>query len=93
MTPLRKLSPSAVCAGIARPDFEVEMEAEHCKRACSKEDFTTINYDITTTPYKEWQIVVIDQSPGPETDMRCVSGYAHGPADTMGRPVSHGCKH
>jgi hypothetical protein len=63
---------SAVCAGIAHPKFKSEMEAEHCKRACSNEEFTTINYDITTTPSKEWHIVVNDQKV-PEAEMRCVS--------------------
>ena len=34
------------------------MESEHCNRPDSHKDFTTLNYGITTTPAKEWEITM-----------------------------------
>ncbi len=59
-------------AGIARTDFRNEMEAEHCKRACSTDEFSTSNYGIRTTPYKEWHLVVTSQAAEADTDLRFV---------------------
>ena len=33
------------------------MEAEHCSRSGAHEMFETLNYQIRTTPAKEWKIV------------------------------------
>ncbi len=33
------------------------MEAEHCNRKDSKDEFTTRNYRISTNPSQEWKVV------------------------------------
>ncbi len=45
---------------VGDPSLEVRkaMEAEHCDRKNSKTLFTTRNYNISTCPYNEWNIVV-----------------------------------
>jgi hypothetical protein len=45
------------------------MNLEHCSGYGHKTPFTTPNYQITTTPEKEWGIVVLGELPAPE-DMR-----------------------
>ncbi len=52
------------------------MEVEHCKRAGSKVEFWTTNYGIRTTPNDEWQLVVTQQKPKAEADMRSVLARA-----------------
>ena len=49
----------AVHSGACPPDIKTAMEAEHCKLTGCDQQFTTLNYTgITTTPRKEWDIVV-----------------------------------
>ena len=44
------------------------MEAEHCSRFDSEQEFETSNYHVMTTPKKEWAIVMnFDES---AADMR-----------------------
>ena len=51
-------------AGHPDLDFDKAAEAEHCTRAGHDYAFTSTNYNITTTPEKEWGIVVKrDQAP------------------------------
>ena len=38
--------------------FEKEMEAEHCSRFDSEQEIVTSNYQVVTTPKKEWTIVM-----------------------------------
>ena len=38
-------------------NFVSAMENEHCSRSGAKEEFETKNYEIKTTPSKEWKIV------------------------------------
>ena len=45
------------------------MQGEHCTRFGHDLPFTTPNYQITTTPRKEWGIVVQGEEP-PQEDMR-----------------------
>ena len=46
-------------AGEPHLDFEKAMESEHCHKAGTSDlAFTTTNYHITTTPKREWDIVV-----------------------------------
>ena len=43
--------------GMPNPNFMEGMEAEHCSRQDSKDEFKPGNYDTTTTPAKEWLVV------------------------------------
>ena len=58
----------ALCAGYPHPDIEKGMLHEHCEESlgCSVE-FTTTNYQITTTPKKEYEIAS-DPDKCPEED-------------------------
>ena len=46
-------------AKIGLPDarLRLALELEHCKRGDSKDEFSPGNYDTTTTPAREWQVV------------------------------------
>ena len=58
-----------MCAGHPDLDFEKAAEAEHCSRAGHDYTFTSANYNITTTPEKEWGIVVKrDKAPSSEME-------------------------
>jgi ankyrin repeat protein len=48
--------------GMPHLDFKREMMREHCERAGCDTEFTTSNYNITTTPKKEWLYVAGDAS-------------------------------
>ena len=43
--------------GAPKPHVFEAMKAEHCESADSKLDFTTSNYDVTTTSETEWRFV------------------------------------
>ena len=43
------------------------MRSEHCTKAGSTTEFTSLNYCVTTTPAKEWAYVV-DRAPCPLQD-------------------------
>ena len=43
--------------GLPNPNLMEGMEAEHCKRPDSKDEFQPGNYDTTTTPAQEWLVV------------------------------------
>jgi hypothetical protein len=45
------------------------MEAEHCSKAGCNETFETPNYHVTTTPSKEWGIVIY-RNFGSDLDLR-----------------------
>jgi hypothetical protein len=45
-------------AGTPNLKFLTSMEAEHCFRFHCEQPFTTTNYKVTTTPKKEWMIVL-----------------------------------
>ncbi len=47
--------------GVPHLDFKREMLREHCIRAGCNTQFTTGNYNITTTPKQEWMYVVSDE--------------------------------
>lgn len=49
--------------GLPNPNLMEGMEAEHCKREDSKDEFNPGNYDTTTTPAAEWGVVT-DESKG-----------------------------
>jgi hypothetical protein len=49
---------SVLFAGTPNLNFFEAMRAEHCSRFGWDQDFTTSNYNVTTTPEKEWRIVV-----------------------------------
>jgi len=42
--------------GMPNPNFMEGMEAEHCSRQDSKDEFKPGNYDTTTTPSQEWLV-------------------------------------
>jgi WD40 repeat protein len=44
--------------GMPHPNFKNAMRQEHCERAGCDVQFTTGNYNITSTPRQEWQYVV-----------------------------------
>ncbi len=48
--------------GMPNLDFFCEMRREHCERAGCNTQFTTDNYEITTTPRQEWLYVVGDEN-------------------------------
>jgi ankyrin repeat protein len=48
--------------GMPHLDFKREMMREHCERAGCDMEFTTSNYQITTTPKMEWLYVAGDES-------------------------------
>jgi hypothetical protein len=54
--------------GMPHIQFSVAMEAEHCSKVGSTLEFTTGNYNITTTPAQEWAVVVNRVDP-PQTVM------------------------
>ena len=43
--------------GMPNPNFMEGMEAEHCSRQDSKDEFKPGNYDTRTTPAQEWLVV------------------------------------
>ena len=43
--------------GLPNPNLMEGMEAEHCARPDSKDEFNPGNYDTTTTPAQEWLVV------------------------------------
>ena len=43
--------------GLPNPNLMEGMEAEHCKRPDSEDEFQPGNYDTTTTPAQEWLVV------------------------------------
>jgi hypothetical protein len=45
-------------AGYPHTKFKEAMEAEHCSKAGFDFEFTSGNYKITTTPRREWRIIV-----------------------------------
>jgi hypothetical protein len=47
--------------GMPSPNFMDGMEAEHCSRQDSKDEFKPGNYDTTTTPAQEW-LVATDEA-------------------------------
>ena len=47
--------------GLPNVKFMEAMFAEHCTKNDSNVEFTTSNYKVTTTPNKEWMIVVKGQ--------------------------------
>ena len=49
---------NATTAGIPDLNFRAAMEAEHTARFDSDEAFVTSNYRITTTPRREWLVVL-----------------------------------
>lgn len=44
--------------GMPHLNFKNAMRQEHCERCGCNVEFTTSNYNITTTPQREWQYVV-----------------------------------
>ena len=53
-------------------DFENEMYAEHCTKFGCKLEFTTGNYNITTSAFKEWMYAVGEKSfDGKYTQKKC----------------------
>jgi hypothetical protein len=44
--------------GSPNPKIMQGMQAEHCQRGNSQREFTTSNYNVTTTPATEWEFVV-----------------------------------
>jgi hypothetical protein len=44
--------------GSPNPKIMQGMQAEHCLRGNSRREFTTGNYNVTTTPAMEWEFVV-----------------------------------
>jgi hypothetical protein len=44
--------------GTPNPKIMQGMQAEHCLRGNSQREFTTGNYNVTTTPAMEWEFVV-----------------------------------
>ncbi len=64
-----KCSPAAelICciltdvAGSPNLDFEKSMRAEHCSMDGHSFEFTTPNYKVTTTPFKEWLYIAGDE--------------------------------
>jgi hypothetical protein len=44
--------------GTPNPKILQGMQAEHCLRGNSRTEFTTSNYNVTTTPATEWEFVV-----------------------------------
>jgi hypothetical protein len=48
--------------GLPTPNLRIAMETEHCASADSRDEFTTSNYGITTTPEVEWHVVLDPQA-------------------------------
>ncbi len=46
-----------VATGLPHHNILAAMEMEHCRKADSRIQFTTPNYNITTTPEKEFELV------------------------------------
>ena len=57
---------SGVSLGAPHNQFMAAMELEHCSKYGHNVEFTTPNYHITTTPQKEWAVVVYN---APTQDM------------------------
>jgi hypothetical protein len=59
--------------GLPNPNLMGGMEAEHCKRPDSEDEFQPGNYDTTTTPAQEW-LVVTDEGEAKRVSIgkRCV---------------------
>jgi hypothetical protein len=54
--------------------FMEGMENEHCNQPDSEEEFTTLNYQLRTTPKQEWQTIKhVDKSK--ESDSRVIPDY------------------
>jgi hypothetical protein len=58
--------------GTPNPRIEEGMDAEHCRRPNRDTQFTTSNYNVTTTPAAEWEFVVRPRMDG---------DYPHTPRD------------
>jgi hypothetical protein len=68
MQPLKTSPPDKhPVPGIPSLKFEQTMEAEHCRLFHCDQAFTSANYQVVTTPKKEWAIVVLGDT---EADMR-----------------------
>ena len=60
--------------GTPNPKIEEGMETEHCRRGNCEKRFTTGNYNVTTWPKLEWELVV-----APKEGVR----YPHTPHDKL----------
>ena len=58
--------------GTPNPKIMVGMEIEHCRRGNCSTEFTSGNYNLTTTPITEWEFVVMPRDGVP---------YPHTPSD------------
>ena len=58
--------------GTPNPKIMVGMETEHCRRGNCRAEFTSGNYNLTTTPITEWEFVVMPREGFP---------YPHTPRD------------
>jgi hypothetical protein len=47
-----------MCAGNPNLKFEDSMSSEHCDLVGADDEFTALNYGVTTTPRHEWAIVI-----------------------------------
>jgi hypothetical protein len=69
--------------GTPNPKVLQGMEIEHCRRKNANTEFTTPNYNVTTTPSLEWEFVVCP---------RQGRSYAHTPKDKSLWPANSGWK-
>ena len=69
--------------GAPNPDIEAGVRNEHLNSADSHEEFTTGNYGITTTPAKEYELVI---SGGEGVDLDELASRGHGAARVL-RPL------
>ena len=66
----RRRDDMVLCAGYPHPQIEKGMEDEHCEESLGCDvEFTTNNYNINTTPKKEYEIVK-DPDQCPEEDKK-----------------------
>ena len=72
-----------VLIGTPNPKVLEGLETEHCRRRNADTEFTTPNYNVTTTPRLEWEFVVC-----PRAGFR----YAHTPKDKSRWPANSGWK-
>jgi hypothetical protein len=69
--------------GTPNPKIQQGMEGEHCRRGNCKVEFTTNNYNVTTTPTLEWEFVV---------EPKVGFAYPHTPKDKKLWPNGKGWK-
>jgi hypothetical protein len=69
--------------GTPNPKMMQGMQAEHCLRGNSRTEFTTDNYNVTTTPATEWEFVV---------EPKDGVAYPHTPKDKAHWPNGMGWK-